>query len=210
CDKTKIQATIGSTLTITCTYKTTQYRFNKKYWCAGDSRSSCEVLMDTDGFTHAAYRTRAQIIDRVSRGLIVYIRDLKLDDSGIYWVAIDKIYADIMTRIQVTVTKGKTLFSSLREERMCSTLGTELDTQTTLSCTNPLISISIVQTSLKTVSFSARPLMMSAARVANLFLCNYFSLQTRTVSISSHQTVSLTCTLIKYFFTLHSGIIDSD
>lgn len=112
CDNTKIQATIGSTLTITCTYKTTQYRFNKKYWCAGDSRSSCEVLMDTDGFTHAVYRTRAQIIDRVSRGLIVYIRDLRLDDSGIYWVAIDKIYADIMTRIQVTVTKGKTLFSS--------------------------------------------------------------------------------------------------
>uniref|UniRef100_A0A8C1TNI3 Immunoglobulin domain-containing protein n=1 Tax=Cyprinus carpio TaxID=7962 RepID=A0A8C1TNI3_CYPCA len=191
CDKTKIQATIGSTLTITCTYKTTQYRFNKKYWCAGDSRSSCEVLMDTDGFTHAEYRTRAQIIDRVSRGLIVYIRDLKLDDSGIYWIAIDKIYSDIMTRIQVTVTK-------------------ELDTQTTLSCTNPLISISIVQTSLKTVSFSAWPLMMSAARVVNLFLWNYFSLQTRTVFISSHQTVSLTCTMIKYFFTLHSGILDTD
>ncbi|KAK2885548.1 hypothetical protein Q8A67_016385 [Cirrhinus molitorella] len=60
--------------------------------------------MDTDGYTHAAHRTRAQIIDSVSRGLIVNIRDLKLDDSGIYWVAIEKIYADIMTRIQVTVT----------------------------------------------------------------------------------------------------------
>ncbi|XP_056124181.1 uncharacterized protein LOC130102232 isoform X2 [Rhinichthys klamathensis goyatoka] len=105
CDKTKIQATIGSTFTITCTYRTTQFRFSKKYWCAGDSRASCEVLMDTDGFTQAAYRTRAQIIDGVSRGLIVNVRDLKLDDTGIYWVAIDKMYSDIMTRIQVTVTK---------------------------------------------------------------------------------------------------------
>ncbi|KAK7128945.1 hypothetical protein R3I94_017240 [Phoxinus phoxinus] len=105
CDKTKIQATIGSTFTITCTYRTTHFRFNKKYWCAGDSRASCEVLMDTDGFTQSAYRTRAQIIDGVSRGLIVHVRDLKLDDTGIYWVAIDKIYSDIMTRIQVTVTK---------------------------------------------------------------------------------------------------------
>ncbi|XP_059396867.1 uncharacterized protein LOC132129331 [Carassius carassius] len=61
--------------------------------------------MDTDGYTQEAYRTRAQIIDRVSRGLVVNIGDLKLDDSGIYWVAIDKIYADIMRRIQVTVTK---------------------------------------------------------------------------------------------------------
>lgn len=68
--------------------------------------------MDTDGYTQATYRRRAQITDRVSRGLVVNIGDLKLDDSGIYWVAIDKIYADIMTRIQVTVTKGKTLFSS--------------------------------------------------------------------------------------------------
>lgn len=112
CDKTKIQTTVGSAFTIICTYKTSQFRFNKKYWCAGDSRASCEVLMDTDGFTQAAYRTRAQIIDGVSRGLIVNVRDLKLDDTGIYWVAIDKIYTDIMTRIQVTVTKGKTLFSS--------------------------------------------------------------------------------------------------
>ncbi|XP_039507668.1 uncharacterized protein LOC120462977 isoform X1 [Pimephales promelas] len=104
CDKTKIQATIGRTFTLTCTYRTDQFQFNKKYWCAGDSRASCEVLMDTNGFTQAAYRTRAQIIDRVSRGLIVNVRDLKLDDTGIYWVAIDKIYSDIMTRIQVTVT----------------------------------------------------------------------------------------------------------
>ncbi|XP_073795130.1 uncharacterized protein isoform X3 [Danio rerio] len=61
--------------------------------------------MDTDGFCDAAYRTRAQIIDRVSKGVIVSIRDLKLEDTGIYWVAIDKIYADLMIRIQLTVTK---------------------------------------------------------------------------------------------------------
>ncbi|KAI7794177.1 hypothetical protein IRJ41_014816 [Triplophysa rosa] len=101
CDKTMIQGTIGSTFSIICTYKTNQFRFNKKYWCAGDSRSSCKVLMDTDGFS--LNRKRAQIIDAVSRGLTVRVRDLQLDDTGTYWVGIDKIYADIMLRIQVIV-----------------------------------------------------------------------------------------------------------
>ncbi|XP_051518230.1 complement receptor type 2-like [Myxocyprinus asiaticus] len=105
CDKTMIQATIGSSFTIVCTYKSNQFRFSKKYWCSGHSRDTCEVLMHTDGFTHAGYRQRAKIIDRFSKGLIVFIKDLQLDDTGIYWVGIDKIYADIMLRIQVTVTK---------------------------------------------------------------------------------------------------------
>ncbi|XP_065141809.1 polymeric immunoglobulin receptor-like [Paramisgurnus dabryanus] len=105
CDKTMIDTKIGSTFTIVCTYKTNQFRFNKKYWCVGDSRASCEVLMDTDGFILPNYRKRAQIVDAVSRGLIVVVRDLQLDDTGIHWVGIDKIYSDIMFRIQVTVRK---------------------------------------------------------------------------------------------------------
>ncbi|XP_065141811.1 uncharacterized protein [Paramisgurnus dabryanus] len=105
CDKTMIDTTIGGTFTIVCTYKTNQFRFNKKYWCVGDSRASCEVLMDTDGFSLPNYRKRAQIVDDVSRGLIVFVKDLQLDDTGIHWVGIDKIYADIMLRIQVTVRK---------------------------------------------------------------------------------------------------------
>ncbi|KAA0707136.1 hypothetical protein E1301_Tti002457 [Triplophysa tibetana] len=103
CDKTIIQGTIGNTFSIVCTYKTNQFRFNKKYWCAGDSRSSCKVLMDTDGFSLVNYRDRAHIIDAVSRGLTVHVKDLQSDDNGTYWVGIDKIYADIMVRIQVTV-----------------------------------------------------------------------------------------------------------
>lgn len=67
--------------------------------------------MDTDGFSLVKYRKRAQIIDAVSRGLTVHVRDLQLDDTGTYWVGIDKIYADVMLRIQVIVRNGKTLFS---------------------------------------------------------------------------------------------------
>ncbi|XP_051947726.1 CMRF35-like molecule 1 [Xyrauchen texanus] len=121
CDKTMIQATIGSSFTIVCTYKSNQFSYSKKYWCSGHSRDTCEVLMHTDGFTHAGYRQRANIIDRFSKGLIVFIKDLQLDDTGNYWVGIDKIYADIMLRIQVTVTKALTSYDCIRSTTPPST-----------------------------------------------------------------------------------------
>lgn len=70
--------------------------------------------MDTDGFSLLNYKNRARITDAVSRGLTVPVRDLQLEDTGTYWVGIDKIYADIMLRIQVIVRNGKTAFIMLK------------------------------------------------------------------------------------------------
>lgn len=62
-------------------------------------------MMDSDGRVNAAHRSH--IIDARRRGLYVKITDLQLDDTGLYWVGIDKIYADIMVSVNVVVTHGK-------------------------------------------------------------------------------------------------------
>ncbi|XP_066526608.1 uncharacterized protein [Hoplias malabaricus] len=108
CHQHMFSATVGQTINVACTYDT-KYRFSKKYLCLGESRSTCEILMDTDGFMKAEYRSRARITDAVYRGLYrglhVQMTGLQLSDTGIYWVGIDKIYADIMFMIQVKVTE---------------------------------------------------------------------------------------------------------
>ncbi|KAG7472094.1 hypothetical protein MATL_G00104970 [Megalops atlanticus] len=105
CDRKDVAGTIGGSFTLVCQYDTNQYLFAKKYWCLGPSRSTCEILTDTDGFTKADVRGRIRIQDAYRRGLFIVMMDLRFADAGVYWVGIDKIYADIMTQISVKVTE---------------------------------------------------------------------------------------------------------
>ncbi|KAJ8016903.1 hypothetical protein DPEC_G00012180 [Dallia pectoralis] len=60
--------------------------------------------MDTDGFTNSDFRQRCQIIDGGRTGIHITVRNLKIEDTGVYWVGIDKAYADIMTSVHLIVT----------------------------------------------------------------------------------------------------------
>ena len=79
----------------------------KKYWCRGSSRNSCEILVDSEGVARTTYADRSLILDARSGGLFVKVTNLQLDDSGVYWVGIDKMYADIMISVTLVVTEGK-------------------------------------------------------------------------------------------------------
>ncbi|KAM7411322.1 hypothetical protein PAMA_021356 [Pampus argenteus] len=103
CDKGHITAPIGSEFIITCRYDANRYLFSKKYWCRGDSRSTCEILLDSDRVAKA--KARSHIIDAGRNGLFVKITDLQFDDTGMYWIGIDKMYADIMTSVDVIITE---------------------------------------------------------------------------------------------------------
>ncbi|KAG7221687.1 hypothetical protein INR49_000054, partial [Caranx melampygus] len=103
CDKTKITTHIGGEFILICRYDTNPFLFSKKYWCRGDSRSTCEILVDSEHVPKTSQRF--QILDARRRGLFVKGTNLQYDDSGRYWVGIDKIYADIMTLIDVSVTE---------------------------------------------------------------------------------------------------------
>uniref|UniRef100_A0A8C4EGF9 Immunoglobulin V-set domain-containing protein n=1 Tax=Dicentrarchus labrax TaxID=13489 RepID=A0A8C4EGF9_DICLA len=97
CDKDQISAHIGGQFILTCKYETNRFLYSKKYWCRGDARSTCEILLDSDGVAKTKYTHRSHIIDARSKGLFVKVTDLKIEDTGVYWVGIDKMYADIMT-----------------------------------------------------------------------------------------------------------------
>uniref|UniRef100_A0A3Q3KUT2 Uncharacterized protein n=1 Tax=Mastacembelus armatus TaxID=205130 RepID=A0A3Q3KUT2_9TELE len=80
---------------------------NKKYWCRGDSRDTCQILVDSDHVGTTGRRSR--ITDAGRRGLFVKVTDLQFTDSGNYWIGIDKIYADIMTSVNVVITEARLL-----------------------------------------------------------------------------------------------------
>lgn len=62
------------------------------------------MLLDSERTPRSA---RAQILDANRRGLFVKVTNLQIEDSDVYWIGIDKIYADIMVSVRVVVTEGK-------------------------------------------------------------------------------------------------------
>lgn len=96
-------------MNVFCSYNEEQFSFSKKYWCLGESRSTCAVLMDTDGFTTERLKEKAWIYEKRFRTFHILMTGLQLEDTGVYWAGIDKMYADIMFRIKVVVTEGKDL-----------------------------------------------------------------------------------------------------
>uniref|UniRef100_A0A3Q1JJF7 Immunoglobulin V-set domain-containing protein n=1 Tax=Anabas testudineus TaxID=64144 RepID=A0A3Q1JJF7_ANATE len=107
CDKAGITAHIGGEFVLACNYDTNRFRFSKKYWCRGDSSRTCEILADSERIHKTG---RSIIVDAGRRGLYVKVTNLQFDDTGAYWVGIDKVYADIMTSVSVVITEGKTTF----------------------------------------------------------------------------------------------------
>ncbi|TKS76659.1 CMRF35-like molecule 5 [Collichthys lucidus] len=105
CDKRKITAHVGGEFRLICKYDTRHFLFSKKYWCRGEARNTCEILVDSEDGTRTAYAQRAEITDARRYGLFVKVRDLQFEDSGVYWVGIDKIYADIMASVNVVITE---------------------------------------------------------------------------------------------------------
>ncbi|XP_068454486.1 high affinity immunoglobulin alpha and immunoglobulin mu Fc receptor [Clinocottus analis] len=103
CDKRNISAHIGGEFILICTYDTNLFLYSKKYWCRGDSRITCEILLDSESETIKTHKSH--IIDARRRGLILKVTDLQVDDSGVYWVGINKMSADIMTSVNVVITE---------------------------------------------------------------------------------------------------------
>ncbi|XP_040007665.1 uncharacterized protein LOC120803355 [Xiphias gladius] len=103
CDKREIRAHIGGEFILFCKYDTNQFLYSKKYWCRGGSRHTCEIVVDSEHVVET--RHRSHVIDSGRRGLFVKVTGLRFDDAGVYWLGIDKIYADIMTLVKVVVTE---------------------------------------------------------------------------------------------------------
>uniref|UniRef100_A0A3P9H5V0 Ig-like domain-containing protein n=1 Tax=Oryzias latipes TaxID=8090 RepID=A0A3P9H5V0_ORYLA len=103
CDRRTIIAHIGGEFLLTCMFEDSFY-FSKKYWCRGPSRGSCEILADSEGVAKTKYTHRSVVV-QVKRRVFVKVTNLQIDDSGVYWVGIDKPYSDIMVPITLNVTQ---------------------------------------------------------------------------------------------------------
>uniref|UniRef100_A0A3B4XUN3 Immunoglobulin V-set domain-containing protein n=1 Tax=Seriola lalandi dorsalis TaxID=1841481 RepID=A0A3B4XUN3_SERLL len=88
---------------LNCKYDTSRFMYSKKYWCRGDNKNTCEILVDSELVVKT--RRRFHILDARKRGLFVKVTNLQFDDTGVYWVGIDKVYADIMTMINIHITE---------------------------------------------------------------------------------------------------------
>lgn len=106
CHPETITAHIGGEFIILCKYDTNHYLFSKKYWCQGESRLTCEILVDSDNLVRSK-TGRVYVVDLWKRGLFVKVTGLRFEDTGEYWVGIDKIHSDVMTPIKVVVTEGE-------------------------------------------------------------------------------------------------------
>ncbi|XP_034626520.1 polymeric immunoglobulin receptor-like [Trachemys scripta elegans] len=95
----------GTSTTITCSYDRGRYTFSRKYWCHGRSRSSCDILGDTENFVKSEYKGRLLLLDNKRGDFLVTMHQLVEEDSGMYWCGIQKPYADIMTAVKLTVTE---------------------------------------------------------------------------------------------------------
>ncbi|KAM9751161.1 uncharacterized protein ACNS7B_008070 isoform 1-T1 [Menidia menidia] len=62
-----------------------------------------EITAQVGGYFKIA--CKSHVHDARRQGLFVEVTDLRLDDSGVYWIGIDKIYADIMVSITVVITE---------------------------------------------------------------------------------------------------------
>uniref|UniRef100_A0A8C2YXS4 Immunoglobulin V-set domain-containing protein n=1 Tax=Cyclopterus lumpus TaxID=8103 RepID=A0A8C2YXS4_CYCLU len=94
---TVLQPHIGGELNLICRYDTNRFLYSKKYWCRGNSRSTCTILLDSESKTQNT--DRSYILDARRRGLILKVTNLQFEDSGDYWVGIDTISADTMTSV---------------------------------------------------------------------------------------------------------------
>lgn len=112
CRPETITAHIGGEVVIMCTYDTKRFLYSKKYWCRGESRSTCEILVDSDNLVKSK-TSRVCVRDLKRMGLSVKVTGLQFEDTGVYWVGIDKIHADVMTRIEVNITEGENKTSQL-------------------------------------------------------------------------------------------------
>lgn len=63
--------------------------------------------MDSEKRSRTKNSHRSHIVDAGRRGLFVKLTDLRFDDSGVYWVGIERPYTDVMTSVKVVITEGK-------------------------------------------------------------------------------------------------------
>ncbi|XP_035244972.1 CMRF35-like molecule 3 isoform X2 [Anguilla anguilla] len=93
----------GESRTFCCRYDK-DYTHRDKYWCRGESFSSCRIVVTSLG----PQSGRTSLKDRRGiRKFCVTIKDLKVQDSGAYWCAISAWGPDIHVAVALSIDAAR-------------------------------------------------------------------------------------------------------
>ena len=100
----KVSVKAGGSISIPCLYEP-RYRNNLKYLCKGYDWISCSSAIKTDKQSSGRFSISD---DKIQRIVTVTIKDLKEQDRGDYWCAVDiKKLVDERKHFYLSVTGGK-------------------------------------------------------------------------------------------------------
>ncbi|XP_043940917.1 CMRF35-like molecule 7 [Protopterus annectens] len=103
-------ASLGESITIACQYDDKNARAANKYWCKGDNRFTCYVVVQTNGSETIVQKDRTSIMDNQTiQVFYVTVVDLSGDDNGSYWCGIDILGLDAVHQVKLTVIKASTV-----------------------------------------------------------------------------------------------------
>ncbi|XP_029437915.1 polymeric immunoglobulin receptor-like isoform X2 [Rhinatrema bivittatum] len=98
----EVRGLVGGSLSLQCQYEN-DYETHNKYWCQGDIRVSCRILIQTESNRHMT-QGRISIRDNVTAlTFTVTVEQLTEADSGKYWCGIDDSLLDPGAPVVMTV-----------------------------------------------------------------------------------------------------------
>ncbi|XP_069503198.1 CMRF35-like molecule 5 [Ambystoma mexicanum] len=98
-----VSGTLRRTLTVDCRYGK-EYQDHLKYWCRGSSPRYCNILVMTDSSHTMVKKDRVAIKDdKKSCSFQITMKDVNLEDAGIYWCGIEFLGLDLMAMVTVYV-----------------------------------------------------------------------------------------------------------
>ncbi|NXJ11771.1 CLM1 protein, partial [Odontophorus gujanensis] len=93
----------GETLSLRCWYARGYESYNK-YWCRGAARGSCRKVVETAGTEVPRRHGRVSIADnRLFCVVLLTVEELSREDAGSYWCGVERVGADIMGPVTLTV-----------------------------------------------------------------------------------------------------------
>uniref|UniRef100_A0A8C3XRU3 Immunoglobulin domain-containing protein n=1 Tax=Chelydra serpentina TaxID=8475 RepID=A0A8C3XRU3_CHESE len=111
----EVSGPLGGSVSVQCQYNE-RYQNYKKYWCIGEKRLFCSIVVQTDSSEAEAAGDRVSIQDNhKQRTFTVTMESLTQSDQDVYWCGIKRsiFYGDNMFAVNVSVFPGKSLKSSV-------------------------------------------------------------------------------------------------
>ncbi|KAF6092814.1 CD300 molecule like family member b [Phyllostomus discolor] len=97
----------GDSLTVRCHYDAGWETYHK-WWCCGEARRSCEILVTTTGSEHRVQRGRVAIQDDHGRNTFTVTTEaLRESDADTYWCGIQRSGANPGHQVRVSVDPAK-------------------------------------------------------------------------------------------------------